>query len=166
MPVPQLRKPKSGWHAPGTPCTSTKLFLTVSNASHWVFDSGPVPLTSSSSVETRAERHIILERKRSIIEMSLVQSRIISHFFHVKNKIAVVAVWLEWIQMKFERTQMLGSGSQMVVKEHFNNRKKKKKRWKGSGINTRRTSYLSFGILLEMVVVWVPLLYQSTSMKT
>lgn len=90
MPVPQQRKPKSGWHAPGTPCTVTKLFLTVSNASHWVFDSSPVPLTSSSGVTPAGERQIILER---IIKMWLVQGVIISHLLHVKK-------WEEsWSQM-------------------------------------------------------------------
>lgn len=46
MPILQQRTPKSGWHAPGTPCTSAKLPLTVSNASHWVFNISPVSLTS------------------------------------------------------------------------------------------------------------------------
>lgn len=67
MPVPQQRKPKSGWHAPGTPCTSAKLFLTVSNASHWVLDNSPVPLTSFSRGESRAERDYIGKKKNCFL---------------------------------------------------------------------------------------------------
>lgn len=97
MAVPQQRKPKSCWHAPGTPCTGAKLFLTESNASHWVLNSRPAPLTSSPPAKSRTQRQITLERESILLERRLPQSVNISlFFFFFTNEIEIIAVRLKW----------------------------------------------------------------------